>query len=77
MKRLNTVPLRSGTRQDVNLISIQCDSGNPSHCNNARKRNETHPDYTGRSKIFFIFTHGILTAKIQIDCTLLETMGSN
>lgn len=44
MKRLNTVPLRSGTRQDVNLISIQYDSGTPSHCNNARERNKTRPE---------------------------------
>lgn len=67
MKRLNTMPLRSGTRKDVNLISIQYYSGTPSHCNNARKRNKTYPDYKGRSKIFFIFTHDILIAKVQIN----------
>lgn len=67
MKRLNTMPLRSGTRQDVNLISIQYYSGTASHCNNARKRNKTHPDYKGRSKIFFVFTNDSLIAIVQIN----------
>ena len=56
MTKTTSVPLKIRNKTGVSTFTslIQCSTGSPSHINQTRRRNKSHPNWKGRSKTVII-----------------------